>query len=346
MGGQVQSFLDLVELHAGDGSSGVLFAVSNILLQGQVSLVVSNGGGSGAHGLKESGGHRVAGNTHLQAFQVRNAVQRGVGGHVAGTVVDGGQAVNVAGFLQAFAQGLVNLAVGAVELHQVVGIIKHIPGVHNGHRLVLGCELSRSVHIQVQVAALDGGVHFRSRTKGAVGVNFNGNRAAAVLIDQLGEALSSNVDLVVSGLGVAKAQGNGLVAGCSGAFSGARSTRSSRRCCGAAAGGQHTGGHNGAQDFQCFFHGVCASLFLRFLFLFIWDFLSGKLSCGLHALKNARSVVSLSTSPLLDRNCEDSMDKTCHCYQIPLFYAPYHLLESRFLCTYWQTTQRNRSSVG
>ena len=190
---------------------------------------------------------------------------------MACTVVDGSQAVNVAGFLQAFAQGLVNLAVGAVELHQVVGIIKHIPGVHNGHRLVLGCELSRSVHIQVQVAALDGGVHFRSRTKGAVGVNFNGNRAAAVLIDQLGEALSSNVDLVVSGLGVAKAQGNGLVAGCSGAFSGARSTRSSRRCCGAAAGGQHTGGHNGAQDFQCFFHGVCASLFLRFLFLFIWE---------------------------------------------------------------------------
>lgn len=40
------------------------------------------------------------------------------------------------------------------------------------------------------------------------------------------------------------------------------------------------------------------------------------------------------------------MDKTCHCYQIPLFYVPYHLLESRFLCTYWQTTQRNHSSVG
>ena len=71
-----------------------------------------------------------------------------------------------------------------------------------------------------------------------------------------------------------------------------------------------------------------------------------KLCCGLHALKNARSVASLSTSPLLDRNCEDSMDKTCHCYQIPLFYAPYHLLESRFLCTYWQTTQRNRSPLG
>jgi len=75
-------------------------------------------------------------------------------------------------------------------------------------------------------------------------------------------------------------------------------------------------------------------------------FFSGKLCCGLHALKNARSVASLSTSPLLDRNCEDSMDKTCHCYQIPLFYAPYHLLESRFLCTYWQTTQRNRSPLG